>query len=433
MLKFPERPRTLSVLVKEIPRQQRAVRLSIVTQFYPPDYAATGQLIEELAQNLRQQGMHVQIFTGQPGYAFSKDYAPPREHVNGVLIRRSRISRIWPQRIRGKAVSGLLFCLRSALHLLKTSCHGDVLLLTTAPPYLPVLGYFASLIYGVPYVCVLYDLYPDVAVQLRVISPKHWLTRLWNFINHQTWKRAQQIVVLSPSVKEHISRKFPDLREKIVVIHSWADPQRIVPLAKQENWFAHRYQLVNKFTVLYSGNLGRCHDLDTIMDAIAQLQQKSVQFVFIGGGAQRESCEAIAREQNFSNCLFLDYQEKQTLPYSLTACDLALVSVSRGMEALIVPSKLYGILASGRPVAIVCEPHSYLRQLIAEAKCGRAFDNSDSDGLAEFICELARDPALAQAMGKAGRDYLETHFTPEIIAQQYSEILSSEIVQQHSK
>jgi len=146
------------------------IGLSIITQFYPPDYAATGQLIEELATNLGHQGMQVQIFTGQPGYAFGQSYAPPIERSEKLLVRRSRATLVLSDRIRGKALNGILFCLRAGLHLLKTASRGDILLLTTAPPFLPILGYLANLCFGLPYVCLLYDLYPDVAVQLKVSS-----------------------------------------------------------------------------------------------------------------------------------------------------------------------------------------------------------------------------------------------------------------------
>jgi len=149
---------------EEKPELPRPFKLSIFTQFYPPDYAATGQLIEELATHLGRLGIHVKVFTGQPGYAFQKADAPPMEGSDQILIRRSRTSRLCPTRIRGKAVNGFLFCLRSGLHLLKSSGRGDVLLLTTAPPFLPILGYLAKLFFGLPYVCLVYDLYPDVAV-----------------------------------------------------------------------------------------------------------------------------------------------------------------------------------------------------------------------------------------------------------------------------
>lgn len=400
------------------------IDLSILTQFYPPDYAATGQFIEELAKNLRRLGMRIRLFTGQPGYAFKTAVAPAVEGYDLITVRRSRSSRIWPKRIRGRALNGLFFCLRSGLHLLKNRNRGDVLLVTTEPPYLPIVGLLANLLFGLPYVCLLYDLYPDVAVELNVISGNHWLARLWDTIDRFIWKRSRAIIVLSSTMKNRVRAKCPEIADKISVIHSWANPNWIVPIAKENNWFAREHDLVEKFTVLYSGNLGRCHDIDTIIAAAAQLEGEPIQFLFVGAGNKYDPSLKLVKRLGLSNCLFLPYQDKQVLPYSLTACDLSLVSISPGLEGTIAPSKLYGILAAARPVAAICEKHSYLRHLIVEAGCGFAVDNGDGSSLANWIRRLARNPELVRSLGLAGRDYLKSNFTPEIIAQQYARVLS---------
>lgn len=398
-------------------------RLCIVTQFYPPDFAATGQLIEELATYLGQQGTRVKVFTGQPGYAYRKDSAPTVETIGKVAVRRSRAARFWPQKVRGKAVNGLLFCIRSGLHLLRHARHRDVLLLTTAPPYLPVLGYLANLLFGVPYVCLLYDLYPDVAVQLGVVSAKHWLTWLWDAINSWTWQNASAVIVLSDTMEKRVLAKCPEIAGKISVVHNWADLNWIVPIPKQQNWFAQKYNLTEKFTVLYSGNIGRCHDMDTILEAAYHLQDEPIQFIFIGDGAKRQACMDKVTTLDLKNCLFLPYQDKQILPYSLTACDLSLVSISPNMEGIVAPSKFYGMLAAGRPVAAICEKHSYLRQIIARAHCGEAFEHGDWVGMVQFIRQQASDPELVEKMGQSGRSYMISNFTLEIAAKQYLDIL----------
>jgi glycosyltransferase involved in cell wall biosynthesis len=404
-------------------RNNRRIKLSIITQFFPPDYAATGQLIEELALQLGRQGLPVDIFTGQPGYAYNKESAPAIEHLEQVKIKRSRMTRIWSKRIRGKALNGLLFCLRSGVHLLRTRSRGDVLLLTTAPPFLPLLGYLVHKSFGLPYVCLLYDLYPDVAVELNVVSREHWAVRLWDTVNRHVWRRAQKVIVLSSTMKDRVVAKCPEIKDKISVIHNWADPNQIVPIAKHQNWFAKAFNLVDTFTVLYSGNMGRCHDMETILAAAKLLKDQPIQFVFIGNGAKREGFRAQASQLGLHNCQFLPYQDKQNLPYSLTACDLSLVSVSPGMEGLVAPSKLYAALAAGRPLAIICEPHSYLRAMLQESGCGEAFSNGDAEGLAAFIRRLAADSPLTKQMGQAGRRYLQSNFTPDLIAQQYSQVL----------
>ena len=401
-------------------------RLLIVTRFYPPDFAATGQLIEELAIYLSCCGVNVRVFTGQPGYAFQSDAAPAQESSNNLLIRRTRISRIWSNRIRGRVVNGVLFWLRSFIHLVKAAFWCKTLLLTTEPPYLPLLGYLINRMTGIPYICLLYDLYPDVAVELNVIKQQHWLVKIWDWLNVQTWKHAQQVIVLSSTMKDRVVAKCPEIGDRVTVIHSWANPRWILPVKKQDNAFAATHNLVDRFTVLYSGNMGRCHDIETIVEAAHLLQEEPIQFVFIGGGPRKQECQDLVVSLGLTNCLFLPYQEKENLPHSLTACDLALVSLLPGMEGLIAPSKLYGMLAAGRPIAAICEPHSYLRQILEEAGCGQAIVNQDSASLVKFIRQLAADPLLARQMGEAGRNYLLANFTLEIIGQQYLQVLHSE-------
>jgi glycosyltransferase involved in cell wall biosynthesis len=402
---------------------QQDLNLQIITQFYPPDYAATGQLIQELATQLSGQGMKVRVFTGQPSYAYKEAAAPLRERLNSLFVRRSRISRLWSQRIRGKTINGIMFCLRSFFYMCKFWRQNNILLLTTAPPFLPIIGYLANKLFRLPYVCLIYDLYPDAVTELKVLPPRHILVRVWDAMNRRVWRSAQGIIVLSSTMKERIVAKHPQVAEKISVIHNWADPNWIKPIAKHDTWFAHQHGLTDKFTVLYSGNLGRCHEINTIVEAAMLLQDEPIQFVFIGGGFNRLACLKLVQNLDLNNCLFLPYQDKQDLPYSLTACDLALVSIAPGLEGVVAPSKLYGILAAGRPVAAICESHSYLRNLLTKAGCGAAFQHKDSINLADFIRFLALNPDMAKAMGQSGRNYLEKHFTPENIAEQYLQVL----------
>lgn len=198
-------------------------------------------------------------------------------------------------------------------------------------------------------------------------------------------------------------------------------------LAKQENWFAWKHGFVKKFTVLYSGNMGRCHDMETILETIKLLQDEPIQFAFVGNGAKYQQLIQEVERLELENCIFLPYQDKQVLPYSLTACDLSLVSVDAGFESLVAPSKLYGVLAAAKPVAVICSQNSYLRKLIANAECGDSFENGNSNGLAQFIRYLNQDREFAKRMGDAGRNYLESHFTPEVISKQYLEVLSQSV------
>lgn len=408
-------------------KRQSTLKLSVINQFFPPDFAATGQLIEELGVQLGEQGVDIEVFTGQPGYAFETSNAPRKETKGSLKVIRSRTTQLFSNRVRGKALNGVIFALRTALHLIANRNRRNLTLLTTAPPFLPIIGYLVSLIFGSPYACLLYDLYPDIAIELGVISKQHWLAKFWQSLNCRVWRKAKAIIVLSPAMKNRIVSICPEVADKVSIIHNWSDPDLIQPIEKEDNWFAKQYGLDKKFTVLYSGNTGRCHDVDTIFDAASQLKDEPIQFVFIGSAAKQKDLMEKAYSQGLNNILFLPYQDKSVLPYSLTACDLSLVSVSPGMENLVAPSKFYSCLASGRPVAVVCPKHTYLRQLVLEANCGNTFSNGDDKGLADFIRYLSRDRQLTAKMGRASRQYLEENFTPEIIAQQYEQVLGDVI------
>jgi glycosyltransferase involved in cell wall biosynthesis len=402
---------------------RHALKLSVISQFFPPDYAATGQLLEELVRHFGKQNIDVKVFTGQPGYAFQSSDAPAFEHVGSVQIKRSRSAQMVPNRIRGKAINGVMFAIRAALHLLKNCRRRNLVLVTTAPPFLPIIAYIAHILFGMSYVCLLYDLYPDIAVELGVVSNQHWIVKFWRNLNRRVWQNAENIIVLSPAMKQRIVNRCPEVAEKVSVIHSWADADTIVPIAKSENWFAMKHNLIKPFTVLYSGNLGRCHDVDTMLEAAIILRDEPIQFVCIGNGAKRDTLIAKVKELGLTNFKFLPYQDKDVLPYSLTACDLSLVSVSPNMDSLVAPSKLYSALSAGRPIAVVCPRRAYLNQMIADADCGATFENGDATGLANFIQLLSRDHQRVERMGKAGRRYLQTHFTPHIIASQYLHVL----------
>ncbi len=380
---------------------QQSIKLSVVTQYFPPDYAATGQLIEELVKQLEQQGLNIEVFTSQPGYAFSLSKAPCLEKVDKIKIQRSRSAQLFPGRIRGKLLNGVLYTFRALIYLLAAWRRNDVLLVTTAPPFLPIVGYIANVLFKLPYVCIIYDLYPDIVISLGVVSKNHWVAKLWLAINQRVWLKSKAIVVLSPEMKQRVLEHCPQVAHKVSVIHSWANPEFIVPIAKKENWFAWKYDLVNKFTVLYSGNMGRCHDIDTLLKAAIELQNEPVQFVCIGGGVKREELIAQVNKLGLNNFTFLPYQDKKDLPYSLTASDLSLVSINPSSESLVLPSKLYSALATGRPLAVVCSPYSSLRKLVAEANCGEAFDHGDGHGLAQFIRLLQRNQQMGKQMGKA--------------------------------
>ena len=404
--------------------RSRQPRLTVVTQYFPPDFAATGQLLNDLTARLAASGLQVQILSGMPAYAYSNSDAKRIEFQPNRCIRRTQASRFWPQRIRGRAINGVLYCLRISIRLLRYSRRGDLILYTTEPPYLPLLGWLLHRLTRTPYLVLLYDLYPDVLVELGVLKPDHLLVRIWHQFNRWMLADAQELIVLSEPMAERVRQNAPAVAAKLSVIPSWADPLQIRPRSKTDNWFVQKYQLQGQFTVLYSGNQGRCHDLVTVLAAALLLRHdRQVQFLFVGGGPQNKRLRQLCHDWGLRNCRFLPYQELDDLPFSLASADLALVTLSIEAEGLVAPSKLYGHLAAGTPIAAITPPHSYLQRLVEQEGCGRGFANGDADGLASWIRELQRNPAHRQAYADAARQLLERTATPEIVTAQYLHLI----------
>ena len=400
-------------------------RVTVVSQFFPPDYAATGQLLDDLTTRLAARGLQLQILTGQPAYAYSQEHAPALSFEPNRCIRRTSVARLWPQQIRGRAVNGILFCLRIFLRLLRYARRGDLLLYTSEPPYLPLVGWLLYKLTRTPYLLLVYDIYPDVLTELGVLPDSHWLMRLWRRLNRCVYADAQEVIVLSKPMAERLKHHCPSAADRLHVIPSWADPTLIQPLAKRQNWFARRHNCEGEFTVLYSGNQGRCHDLVTLLGAALLLKEEPLfQFLFIGKGAQNQRVHQLVHDWGLSNCRFLPYQDLSVLPYSLTCADLAVVSLGIDAEGLVAPSKLYGHLAAGTPIAAITPHGSELQHLVQTNGCGRWFANGASQQLADWIRQLHARPQLAAACGLASRELLLSSASPELVTDRYWELLN---------
>jgi glycosyltransferase involved in cell wall biosynthesis len=408
--------------------RSRHQRLTLVSQFFPPDFAATGQLLADLTARLAASGLQVQVLSGMPAYAFNSSEASRIEFQPNRCIRRTNTSRFWPQRIRGRAINGILFCLRISLRLLRYSRRGDLILYTTEPPYLPLLGWLLHRLTRTPYLVLLYDLYPDVLVELGVLTADQPLVRLWRQCNSWVFADAQEVIVLSEPMAERVRCSAPVATAKLSVIPSWADPHLIRPLAKADNWFVQKHQLADHFTVLYSGNQGRCHDLVTVLVAALLLRHDpQILFLFIGKGPQHQRLLHLVHDWGLCNCRFLPYQNLEDLPYSLAAADLALVTLSIEAEGLVAPSKLYGHLAAGTPIAAITPSNSYLRRLMETEHCGRWFANGNAEDLAAWIRDLKNNPAEARSLGASARDLLQRTATPELVCAQYLKLIKEHL------
>jgi glycosyltransferase involved in cell wall biosynthesis len=401
-------------------------RITIVSQFYPPDFAATGQLLDQLTDGLVKEGFRTLVLTGMPSYAFTTLDAERLEFRNGICIRRTEASRLWPKEIKGRAVNGLAFILRTVLRLLRRSRRSELVIYTTEPAYLPIVGWVICTLTRTPYILILYDIYPEVLTSLKILRPSSLPIRIWENLNMRTYAGANKIVVLSEPMKELVCSKYKIGSNRVTVIPSWSDPKKIKPIKKELNWFVAKHKLEKKFVVMYSGNMGRCHDLVTLVGAALALRHyEDIVFMLIGGGAQKGRIWALARDLELKNIAFEPYQEYNDVPFSLSAADISIVSLATGVDSVVAPSKLYGHLAAGTPVGVITGPKCYLKDLVEEIECGKWFNNGDSLNLANWIIVLKNNMHERFRLGENGRKYIKKNACPEVIISQYVNILEN--------
>lgn len=400
--------------------------LVILSQYFYPEVASTGQLLTELAEDLVKYGCKIIVYTGKPSYYGNIKEYKKREIYHGIEIYRLFNTTLNKNNKLGKILNSLSYFI-SIIFKLLSSKDRYPLLIVSNPPFLPMAGFLFKKIKNQKYVFLIHDIYPDIAVRLGYLKEDSFIVKIWNKINYMILKNAEEIIVLGEYMAEILEKKYlPIDNIKIKIIHNWADEKIILPLKKEDNWFVKRYNLENKLVILYSGNIGLFQDLKTIINAAVRLKKfKEILFLFIGDGGGLSKLKEIVQENYLTNVKFLPYQPKEYLPYSLTASDISVVALEKGVEGLGVPCKIYGILASGCAVLGLVGNDCEVTDIIKNAKCGFRVDQGDVDSLVKKIKYIHKNPGLLKDMGKNSRRYFEKHFTRSQMTKKYYEILEN--------
>ena len=391
-------------------------QITIITQYFYPSHAATAQLMTDLAKGLSQKGYQINIFTGTQ----AKDTT--HELSNQAIINRAFSPIAASTSILSKIISSIFFLLGAFKYVIFLLPRTTSLLIASNPPYAGILGTIFKIVRGGKYYFLLQDIFPESAVMSGIIQQNSFSVIFFKKIIYLTYKYADNIIVLSTSMQCFLENKYPELKEKIKVIENWA-VEDIISCDKQANDFAQQYNLDKVFTVLYSGNLGRLHDIETIAEAANILKNAPIQFVFIGDGAKTKVLKQAIQSNKLKNILLLSYQPREILHLSLTACDLSLVSLIPGAESIVAPSKLYGMLAAGRGIIAISSANSYIDQLLTNSGCGINTPPNNPQYLANLINELASDSIKVKLMGEKARQVYESKYTFKRALAEYEKIL----------
>ena len=378
----------------------------------------------DLAESLVGQGFEVTALSGRGRYNGGGRLAP-REDYKGARVERAWATSFGKGSGVGRLADYFTFYLGAAWKLLALPRH-DVVMALTTPPLISLLALLACRLKGMRLAVLVQDVYPDVGVALGTFREGSLTARVLDRLNRFVLKRADRVIVLGDCMRERITAKVgPEGEGRIDVIHNWADGEKIRPLAEGEsNPFADEHGLAERFVVEFSGNLGRVNDFDTPLEAARLLKGRDdVVFLFIGDGAKAAQINEYVRRHELANVRLLPYQPRESLLYSLAAGDAHLVTLAEGLAGLSVPSKTYGILAAGRPVLFVGDPHSDVARLVAEHGCGEVVPTGDAGRLARVVSGWADDPEAARQMGVAARALFLRRFDRRHAVEAYAESL----------
>jgi colanic acid biosynthesis glycosyl transferase WcaI len=387
-------------------------RVVFVNRYFHPDHSATSMLLGDLAFALAKSGnFRVTVVASRQRYDEPGPSLPASERVIGVDIQRVGGTRFGRAHLGGRMLDYLSFHLAASWRVWRTVRSGDVVVIKTDPPLLSLTVGIAAALRGARRINWLQDLFPEVASELGVRALPKPVLRMLQYARDRSLRTAQVNVVLSAGMATRL-RNLEVSPDRIQVISNWIDAAWIKPIPHGLNGKRSKWGLHSAFVVQYSGNLGRAHEIATILGAIEQFADTalSVRFLFVGGGAQRRLLEHAVQSRGLTNVQFQPYQPRNELAETLSVADVHLVSLLPKLEGLVVPSKLYGICAVGRPTIFIGNVEGELAQTVRDAGIGVTVSEGDTAGLVAALKMLESSPALVSQMGHNARAAAETRW-----------------------
>ena len=387
----------------------RAARASIlfVNQHYAPDVAATGQCLADLAEYLVDVGYDVDVLAGHARYDAGQLEAPPREVRNGVRVTRVATTRFGRRTHVGRVIDYASFYLAVLARLLFGRRYDGVVFLTT-PPLISLVGRIARAVRGQRYGIWSMDLHPEAEIAAGMLGARSVAARVLAWLDARAYRGADFVVDLGPYMRDLVARKgvLPD-RSRTVSI--WGGRTDLTSTSGS-NPLTSRLELENRFVVMYSGNAGIVHDFGAIFEAMRLLRDDPhIYFLFVGDGPRRREVEEFARREGVTNYSYRDYFPRDLLRYSLSVAHVHLISLRPQFVGISVPSKLYGAMASARPILFVGPGRCETGDAIRDAHCGVVVDPASAGDaaagrkIAEVLQGWADVRSAREELGARGR------------------------------
>jgi glycosyltransferase involved in cell wall biosynthesis len=393
----------------------RRPRLLVFNQYYRPSVEATGQLLADLCGELARD-FEITVVTGA-----LRNARAGREVRDGVEIVRIRSTAFERRRHWLRAVNYLTFLVQS-LRFGLTRDRPDVVLAMTDPPVIADVALLVARRFRVPLVVISQDVFPETAVQLGRLDNRAVIFVLRSLVRWYL-RRADRIVAIGETMRARLAEKGARA-ERITVIPNWVDASAITPAARDNAW-SREHGFDRGFVVMHSGNVGHAQDLDSLIRAATLLRDlNDLSVAIIGDGARRGELVELAQALDARQVGFLPYQPRDVLSQSLSAADVHVVGLACGLAGYVVPSRLYGVLAAGRPVIAAADAESETAQIVERVGCGVVVPPGRPDLLAAAIRQAHAGELDLAEMGRRGRKYVVREADRSVAVAKYRALLA---------
>lgn len=402
-------------------------KLVFLNRCYWPDTEATGQLLTDLCESLTSQ-FDIHVVCGQPNSP-AKDSTFNTTGIQvrrGVSIHRLRHAQFAKRVPAGRMLNLVSFTHAASKYLRKSSLDADCIISETDPFLLPIIAGRHARRSGAKLVCYLQDIYPDVAEAIGKAKPNA-LTRKIRSLLRSAYEQSDRVIVLGDCMRARLeSEPWSIESNKMQVVPNWADCEAISPIARHENHFLRQHELLDKLVVMHSGNMGLTQRLNVLLDAAKDPAWPSqAVIVLVGDGASKQSLEHQARELPPDRIRFFPYQPREQLADSLSAADVHVVSMHEAISGCLCPSKLYGILAAGRPVLAIASPETDLCRTVEQFDLGACCEPGNSQSIALAVAKFAAIRQTGVDAGTRARELAVKRFDRPIVLRQFEQLLHS--------
>lgn len=406
-------------------------KILVIAHYFYPDVASTGQILTDLCEKLTDK-FEVTVICTVPSYTgrIEKRYKEKNfyyEKYKNINIIRVRVSE-FDKKNKISRIKNILNYFFGALRAIKLSGKQDVIYTISQPPILGgILGVLAKKIKKAKLIYNIQDFNPEQVMAVNY-SKNKFILKVMMFLDKSSCKKSDLIITVGRDMQENLNKRFNNQNvPNNIVINNWIDDESVYPIDKKDKEiikFKEKYGLLNKFVIMYSGNIGLYYDLENIVKIMAKFDDDDVVFTFVGSGAVKEKLEEYVRQKKLKNFVFIPYQDKEKLVYSLNCADLHLVTNAKGIKGVSVPSKIYGIMATNIPCLGILEKESEAWKIIEESKCGLLCETGNYIDIEQKLKEITVGKTNYVKKYQKGRKYVVDNFSKNKSIKMYIEAIN---------